>query len=414
MRYDSITNSCRLAAFGAIIALVAAGQTGLASAVDGGPRTYYVDSSDGDDAASGLAPEKAWKTLGRVNSADLRGGDTVRFHRGGTWRGSLVPISGEEGAPVTYTSYGEGAKPLILGSRPRHRPEDWVREEDNVWATLPMEYAAIRQVLDLRKGHWNVHQEGGASVGLSQEETTGGTVVRVACTSSGTASNHVQLWGPTLPVEQGTSLQLTFRARCSKPVKLPAMSIRGGGSPWPSYATGVKLPGQIGSEWEEFQVIFIASESSEAGRLHMVLGGSLPAGSVLELQPADVRLVTANLSDPLTVDVGNIIFDDGKRCGWKKWSRKDLSEPYDYFYDEDSQRVFLNCPANPATLHGSIELAMKGHVVDQGGSHHVIYDGLAVMYGASHGFGGGGTHHLVIRNCDLGYIGGAHQFTTPE
>ena len=44
----------------------------------------------------------------------------------------------------------------------------------------------------------------------------------------------------------------------------------------------------------------------------------------------------------------------------------------------------------------------------------MVYDGLAVMYGAAHGFGGGDTHHLVIRNCDLGYIGGAHQFTRPD
>ena len=44
----------------------------------------------------------------------------------------------------------------------------------------------------------------------------------------------------------------------------------------------------------------------------------------------------------------------------------------------------------------------------------MVYDGLALMYGAAHGFGGGNTHHLVIRNCDLGYIGGAHQLTTQD
>ena len=79
-----------------------------------------------------------------------------------------------------------------------------------------------------------------------------------------------------------------------------------------------------------------------------------------------------------------------------------------------SQRVYLYCEAAPPSRHRSIELALARHVVNQGGKHHVVYDGLAVMYGAAHGFGGGDTHHLVIRNCDLGYIGGAHQFTTPD
>jgi hypothetical protein len=44
----------------------------------------------------------------------------------------------------------------------------------------------------------------------------------------------------------------------------------------------------------------------------------------------------------------------------------------------------------------------------------VIYDGLAVMYGAAHGFGGGNTEHIVIRNCDLAYIGGGHQHTRAD
>jgi hypothetical protein len=217
-----------------------------------------------------------------------------------------------------------------------------------------------------------------------------------------------------LPVEKGTHLQFTFRARCSEPFNMPRMSIRRMGSPWTPYATATDLAREIGHEWETFKVIFAVDESAKAGRLHMLLGGFLPAGAVFEFQPQRVDLATANISDPLTVDVGNIIFDHGKKCGWKKWAQEKLQNPYDYFYDGSSRRVFLHCPANPATFHKSIELAMKRHVVDQSGSHHVVYDGLAVMYGAAHGFGGGNTHHLVIRNCDLGYIGGALHNTRPN
>ena len=378
------------------------------------PRTFYVDASAGDDANNGLAPPEAWKTLDRVNAADLKPGDTVRFKCDEQWRGSLVPVSGEEGSPVTYTSYGSGPKPLLLGSKPRHCQEDWVRVNENLWATLPMEYSVVKQVVDLRQTKWSHHQEQGASVRRTHEDSPQGTIVRLNCTSSGTASNHVQLWGPTLSVEKGTQLQFTFRARCTKPLQLPPMSIRKGGSPWTGYATATKLVPEIGPEWEDFRVIFAVRESAEAGKLHLSLGGYLPAGAVFEFQPQSIDLVTANIADPLTVDVGNIIFDHGEKCGWKKWSKEDLTNPYDYFYDGTSRRVFLNASANPATLHKSIEFAMKGHVVNQSGAHHVVYDGLAVMYGASHGFGGGGTHNLIIRSCDLGYIGGAHQFTHPN
>lgn len=385
-----------------------------APAAASGPRTFYVDSEGGLDDAGGLDPKQAWRSLQRVNAAELKPGDTVRFKRGGTWRGSLVPASGDEGAPVTYTAYGEGPKPLLLGSLPRHRPGDWTQVGENLWATLPMEYIVGEQVADLRQGSWSRHQEGGASVQLTQEDTPEGIVVRFACTASGTATNHIQVWGPTLPVEKDTHLQFAFRARCSRPLAVPPMSIRKGGSPWSSYTTTARHGDEIGPEWKTLKVFFKVTESAEAGRLHISLGGLLPPEAVLEIRPESIHVVTANVPDPLSVDVGNIIFDHGEKCGWKKWSKEDLQNPYDYFYDGASQRVFLNSPANPATLHKSIEFAMKGHVVDQGGTHHVVYDGLAVMYGASHGFGGGGTHHLVIRNCDLGYIGGAHQFTHPN
>ena len=405
---------CRIATptFAAIVLLASHATTGAAEPESKPePQTFYVDSSDGDDHAPGTTPQEPWKSLDRVNSAELRPGDTVRFKRGSVWRGSLVPASGDESTPVTYTSYGEGPKPLLLGSRPRQRPEDWVRVNDSTWATLPLEYSLGESVFDFHKAPWSHHQEAGAKVRRTQEEASQGPVVRLECTSSGTSSNHVQVWGPGVPVGKGTLLQFTFRARCSKPLTMPSMSIRKGGSPWNAYATSPAGKEEIGPEWKEFKRIFRAGESAEAGKMHMSLGGLLPEGAVFEFQPLSLQLATTNVPDPLTVDVGNIIFDHGEKCGWKKWSKEDLTKPYDYFYDGSSQQVFLNCPANPATLHKSIELAMKGHVINQNGAHHVVYDGLAVMYGASHGFGGGSTHHLIIRNCDLGYIGGAHQFT---
>jgi len=266
LRLSKAWNRRLAAGIGLMVVLLAAcGQCqGTDAAISGGDaRTFYVDSDSGRDSDDGRSKERAWRSLDRVNTAELEPGDTVRFQCGGVWRGSLVPASGDENGPVTYTSYGEGPKPLILGSLPRSRPEDWGEVRENIWATLPKD-----------------------------------------------------------------------------------------------------APGE-------------------------------------------------QVADPLAVDVGNVLFDHGKVCGWKKWSVDELEKPYDYYYDGSSWRVFLYSTANPATLHESVELAMKRHVVNQGDAHHVVYDGLAVKYGAAHGFGGGNTHHLVIRDCDLGYIGGGHQFTRP-
>ena len=74
----------------------------------------------------------------------------------------------------------------------------------------------------------------------------------------------------------------------------------------------------------------------------------------------------------------------------------------------------LRSTGNPATRHRSIELALRKHIIDQGGRGHVAYENLALKYGAAHGIGGGSTHHITVRNCDIAYIGGGHQFTRPD
>ena len=72
---------------------------------------YYV-SNQGDDGNDGLSPETAWSTLDRVNQASLEYGDAVFLERGGVWRNTTVET--KEG--VTYSAYGEGAKPRICAS----------------------------------------------------------------------------------------------------------------------------------------------------------------------------------------------------------------------------------------------------------------------------------------------------------
>ncbi|MCC6488612.1 MAG: hypothetical protein IT364_14035 [Candidatus Hydrogenedentes bacterium] len=211
---------------------------------------YYV-SNNGLDTNFGTTPEAPWQTLERVNAGPFAPGDRVLFSRGGMWRGKLVPYSGNKTAPIYYGAYGEGEKPLLLGSIEANRPEDWVDTGGNIWKT---------------------------------------------------------------------------------------------------------------------------------------------SGAV-----------------PLPCDVGNIIFDGEKTCGVKVWEAVDLDAEGEYWFDEAAHTVSLFSSENPARLHTDIECALRDHIIDQGGRSYVTYENLALKYGAAHGIGGGGTHHIVVRDCDFGYIGGGDQ-----
>jgi len=380
------------------------------------PRNLYVDSGSGDDRNSGESPALAWASLERVNGADLKPGDIVRFRRGASWRGSLEPVSGEEGSPVTYSAYGEGEKPLLLGSESRGDPADWTEIREDIWATEKPVWIPRQTVQDLRRTEWRCHNEAGAKVSLDRREIEGGGVLEIQCRAPGSRSNHIQIWGPA--VEWGKAgdaghLLFRFRARCDKPFRTGGIGILRSGPPWATFASGGPAGPAIGTEWSDHEVALRILAKEDPARLHLNLGGLLPEGSVLELEP--LELVAADASRRrLDVDVGNVIFDHGSRCGWKRRSIEELKNPYEYCYDPENQRVFVRLEKNPAEVHGSVELALRRHIVDQGGRHDVVYDGLALRYGAAHGFGGGGTARLVIRNCDLSYIGGGHQFTRED
>ncbi|MFO0928848.1 MAG: hypothetical protein U0736_17815 [Gemmataceae bacterium] len=45
--------------------------------------------------------------------------------------------------------------------------------------------------------------------------------------------------------------------------------------------------------------------------MHLSLGSLLAADTTLEIRPISLHAATPTVLDPLTVDVGNMIFDDG-------------------------------------------------------------------------------------------------------
>ncbi len=83
--------------------------------VNNGPiSTFYVDNVNGNDANRGDSPTTAFATIAKVNSLALTGGQTVAFKAGDEWHEVLtVSHSGISGAPITYTSFGSGAQPIL-------------------------------------------------------------------------------------------------------------------------------------------------------------------------------------------------------------------------------------------------------------------------------------------------------------
>lgn len=91
-------------------------QTRQSRALQRTPATYYVDSIQGNDDDAGTSPNRAWKSLAKVNATTFLPGDRILLKSGAVWRGQLWPKgSGAEGRPIMLDMYGGGVKPVIHG-----------------------------------------------------------------------------------------------------------------------------------------------------------------------------------------------------------------------------------------------------------------------------------------------------------
>lgn len=89
----------------------------LIAATSGYSKNYFVDAVNGHDSNSGFNTSCAWKTLAKVSNSKFMPKDIISFRSGQRFIGVLsISSSGRKGAPVVYTSYGEGPPAIIDGN----------------------------------------------------------------------------------------------------------------------------------------------------------------------------------------------------------------------------------------------------------------------------------------------------------
>ncbi len=93
-------------------------------------KTYFIDPLLGSDANSGLTHLEPLKTY---HTREFVGGDHVLFKRGSIIRDNLHTRDGEKKFPITYGAYGEGEKPVFMGSVAIGDPRKWIEVQPLIW-----------------------------------------------------------------------------------------------------------------------------------------------------------------------------------------------------------------------------------------------------------------------------------------
>lgn len=93
-------------------------------------KIWYVDSINGNSENTGHSEAAP---LDEIPFDRVLPGDTVLLKCGSVFYHSLLSPSGEPDAPIRWSSYGEGEKPVFCGSVSANAEADWEEIEGNIW-----------------------------------------------------------------------------------------------------------------------------------------------------------------------------------------------------------------------------------------------------------------------------------------
>ena len=169
----------------------------LTPAVFASGTAYYVDSVNGSDSNSGTSPENAWQSLARA-SVTYSAGDRILLKCGSVFDSAFdTRGSGTAEAPITVSSYGEGALPVIVNNNPYpifiiHSASNWIIE--NIEFTAPEGTGAMYIVAHTDENVENITLRNCVFHDIApDDETTGSAAISINTDGSAARIKHIHL-----------------------------------------------------------------------------------------------------------------------------------------------------------------------------------------------------------------------------
>ncbi|HFC10920.1 MAG TPA: hypothetical protein ENJ75_01885 [Candidatus Kaiserbacteria bacterium] len=389
--------------------------------------TYYVDSVLGNDANNGTSINSAWKTISKVDSYTFNPGDQILFKRGDTWDGNnsntLYAESGTAGNYITYGAYGVGDKPILTSSITRNETNDWEYEGKNIWASSNDISNAVygpEMVLnpsfDSSLDNWNTYldlQKG--IVGTVSRATTTGDFYsspagyKLDVTTGGSSYTDIQTYISNMSIDFNKYYVLSFYTKASNDFDAKVLFMKST-YPYTIYqSNGNGYTVNITNEWVKHSFYFRSNVTASDLRINLDFG-LVPNNTSIYLDSVSLKEIDLNRNEGiLDSDVGNMIMSDKTKFGVKVWNESDLDTQGKYWYDAANNIIKIYSISNPVSYYGDIRMALNSLIINGTNTSYVIYDGLHLFAGGSLGIGGSDNSNIIIRNCDVSYIGGGDQ-----
>lgn len=113
--------------------------------------SYYFDAENGNDTNHGKSPEQAFKSLHKIQSLQIKGGDSILLKSGSVFTEKLLFTGkGEMEKPIVIGKYGGDAKPHLKGDATQTEMVHILNSENIVIRDLEISNHGNETVLGLR------------------------------------------------------------------------------------------------------------------------------------------------------------------------------------------------------------------------------------------------------------------------
>ena len=266
--------------------------------------TYYLDAINGDDALSGTsryvsATNGPWKSIKKVNTANLLAGDQVLFSCGQTWNETLKPLkNGTATANIYFGSYPKQCtnQPKISGFNIIAN-YNWQPYQGNIWKTTLRQNLIINNSLSVSVDNW---KKWPADASTTFKATCPLSVAGCMNVKAGTSFNALAI-SNSFPVVSGQvyTVIVSFYAQSGTSV---ALMVRQNSKSWTD--VGFAKKGIIGNgQWKNISVTFTATRTIPNARLDI----EVPITQQIFVQYANVQ--ASGVQSQLQPQPSSVLFD---------------------------------------------------------------------------------------------------------
>lgn len=384
--------------------------------------TYYINSSNGNDATGDGSISAPYKTILKSNSLTYAPGSTIIFN--GVFRvandANIIIDSGNS----SHNNIYDCSDCIIYGSFNLSN-DVWNDEGGNIWS-IGGNYSTdgtelvYNPSLSTDTTGWTSYFNSGASAsgGITRDTVTyysSPGSLNITVNNNGGTGSDVQIYTSTstyaFDFESDTYYKVTFYGMSNQSFTIPQDDDGTNGEVRFLDATSDvtdsynEIDLNFNSSWQKFTLYFKTTTSGTGGSIRFYLGGVVPDNTKVNIDNVSVQKI--NATNVIYEDIGILKFNNS--YGVKEELPSHLNSQGEFTHNYSLWKFYLYSTSNPTTVYSLIEGGVREQLIYGSSKKYYVVQHFNLSYGGRGAIESYNSNNYIVQNNTLAWGGGSYQ-----